>query len=145
MSRDFAAIFEQLGEPERAVVWIPASYAAEDWDALKADLSRRGYHVLDLDARLAATGHDSLMKAFASAGQFPDWFGHNLNALKDCLAGLPAKGKQGWVVLFRNPRELRKSDAATWDALREIVDLVHELKSVAGEGGLRLLTPRVRG
>ena len=38
--------------------------------------------------------------AFAKALQFPDWFGHNWDALEDCLTDLSWRQADGYVVLL---------------------------------------------
>lgn len=49
-------------------------------------------------ARIAARG-DPLAR-IAEALEFPDWFGHNWDALEDCLGDLSWRGGEGHVLLF---------------------------------------------
>lgn len=49
-------------------------------------------------ARIAAEG-DPLAR-IAEALDFPDWFGHNWDALEDCLGDLSWRGGEGHVLLF---------------------------------------------
>jgi hypothetical protein len=45
-----------------------------------------------------------LLKNIASALGFPDWFGHNWDALEDCLADLSWRDAPGTVLLIESPR-----------------------------------------
>jgi hypothetical protein len=47
-------------------------------------LCDHGYHIVELDADAWNTEQD-MHHAFASALNFPDYYGNNLNALNDCL------------------------------------------------------------
>jgi hypothetical protein len=49
-------------------------------------------------ARIAAGG--DLLARIAEALDFPDWFGHNWDALEDCLGDLSWRGGEGPVLLF---------------------------------------------
>jgi Barstar (barnase inhibitor) len=63
-----------------------------------------------------------LLKNIAAALRFPNWFGHNWDALEDCLSDLPAKG---YVLLFDQPKagddlgvliDVLRSSASSWAA-----------------------------
>ena len=47
-----------------------------------------------------ATGKDALLDRVSSALQFPDWFGRNWDALKDCLSDLSWIDSHGHVLLI---------------------------------------------
>ena len=49
-------------------------------------------------ARIAAEG--DVLGRIAEALDFPDWFGHNWDALEDCLGDLSWRGGEGHVLLF---------------------------------------------
>lgn len=57
-------------------------------------LSNRGYHVVRLDAS-EWSELSSMHRAFASALDFPAYYGANLNALADCLGDV-AEMAYGW-------------------------------------------------
>ena len=45
-----------------------------------------------------------LLKNIAAALHFPDWFGHNWDALEDCLTDLSWRDAPGYVLLIESPR-----------------------------------------
>ena len=57
-------------------------------------LAKSGYHVVALDAAGWTTEED-LHRDIAAALDFPDYYGHNLNALNDCLRDV-ADQEYGW-------------------------------------------------
>ena len=46
----------------------------------------------------------ALLDNMASALGFPDWFGHNWDALEDCLTDLSWRDAPGYVLLIESPR-----------------------------------------
>lgn len=46
----------------------------------------------------------ALLRSIAAALAFPDWFGHNWDALEDCLTDLSWTGASGYVLLFEDAR-----------------------------------------
>ena len=55
-------------------------------------------------ARIAFADKTRLLKDIAAALGFPDWFGHNWDALEDCLTDLSWRDAPGYVLLFENPQ-----------------------------------------
>ncbi|WP_026423069.1 barstar family protein [Actinokineospora inagensis] len=61
----------------------------------------------------------AVLTAFADALSFPDWFGHNLDALHDCLTDL------GWLpageihVVWTHSAALATADPAAHTAIRQ--------------------------
>jgi RNAse (barnase) inhibitor barstar len=49
-----------------------------------------------------ASNKEQMLAAIAKALKFPDWFGHNLDALADCLADMAWKPADGYVVLLEH-------------------------------------------
>jgi RNAse (barnase) inhibitor barstar len=45
---------------------------------------------------------NGLLKAIGAAMAFPDWFGHNWDALLDCLADLGWQPAEGYVVILEH-------------------------------------------
>jgi RNAse (barnase) inhibitor barstar len=45
---------------------------------------------------------EQMLAAIAKALKFPDWFGHNFDALADCLADMAWKPADGYVVLLEH-------------------------------------------
>lgn len=50
----------------------------------------------------AARSKDDLLAAIGKALRFPDWFGHNLDALTDCLADMGWLPAEGYVVILEH-------------------------------------------
>jgi hypothetical protein len=54
--------------------------------------------------RVAFADKAALLHHMASALGFPDWFGHNWDALEDCLTDLSWRDAPGYVLLIESPR-----------------------------------------
>ena len=64
-----------------------------------------------------------LQTRIAQALAFPDWFGHNWDALADCLADLGWLGEAaGYVLVFDHTQDLRLASQDDYDTLIEILD-----------------------
>jgi hypothetical protein len=70
-------------------------------------------------------GKETLLRNIAAALQFPDWFGHNWDALEDCLADLSWRDATGFVLLFSDAEpgddfgvlsDVLRSSAESWAA-----------------------------
>ena len=48
------------------------------------------------------TNKESLLAALGRAMAFPDWFGHNFDALFDCLTDLAWRPAEGYLVLLEH-------------------------------------------
>jgi len=94
---------------------------AKDYQTVLRDVSRAGVYHLPLAGRdeiiAAATacgyaafrvdladveGKDGLLEALARDMAFPEWFGHNWDALADCLADLSWRPAEGYLVLLEH-------------------------------------------
>ena len=64
---------------------------------------------------------DAALSRLAECLQFPDWFGHNLDALHDCLTDLSWHDATGWVLLISGIDALRAADEAGYEALSEVL------------------------
>ena len=60
-----------------------------------------GYAVFRVDLA-NARNKDEMLDAIAGAMHFPDWFGHNWDALLDCLADLSWQPADGYVVILEH-------------------------------------------
>lgn len=71
-----------------------------------------GLHLarLDLEER---RGKADMLAGLAKVFQFPSWFGHNWDALADCLDDLEWLRKPGYVLVLENPAGM--SNAAPKD------------------------------
>jgi RNAse (barnase) inhibitor barstar len=63
-----------------------------------------------------------LLRRLAASLQLPATFGHNWDALADCLRDLGWMPAWGYVLLFEHTDELRQSAAADYDILLGILD-----------------------
>ncbi len=64
-----------------------------------------------------------LLTRLSQALRFPDWFGHNWDALADCLADMGWLGEaEGYVLVLDNAQDLRLAAQDDYDSLIEILD-----------------------
>lgn len=93
---------------------------ADDITPLREALSNCGaqLHVIDL---AQATDKAQLMSLFAGALSFPPTFGHNWDALADCLADLSWLPAGGHALLLLNASSLQAHDTNTLDILIEVL------------------------
>ena len=78
-----------------------------------------------LDVRIdlaGCTDKACLLARFASALHFPDWFGHNWDALADSLRDLNWMPADGYMLLFEGAGELHHVDEDDFDTLVSILD-----------------------
>ena len=61
-------------------------------------------------ARISHAEKSELMKNIAKALEFPDWFGHNWDALEDCLTDLSWREAEGHVLLLEGEADDRLID-----------------------------------
>lgn len=60
-----------------------------------------GYFVFRVDLAHAGSKHD-LLEAIGRAMAFPEWFGHNWDALLDCLADMGWRPAEGYLVILEH-------------------------------------------
>lgn len=58
---------------------------------------------------------DDLLGRIAAALAFPDWFGHNWDALFDCLAERGEAGSEGCLLVLEHAGELRREAPEVFD------------------------------
>jgi RNAse (barnase) inhibitor barstar len=63
-----------------------------------------------------------LLARIARAMHFPSWFGHNWDALSDCLADLSWLPASGYAIELQQTQDLRRSAPDVLDTLLEIFD-----------------------
>lgn len=84
---------------------------------LRAAAKRSGVAWLDLDLA-GARDREAFLRRCAGVFGFPDYFGHNWDALHECLLEAAAAGTPGAVVHWRRGAELaRRSPEAVGTAL----------------------------
>jgi hypothetical protein len=76
-------------------------------------------------SRIAFGKKETLLRNFAAALRFPAWFGHNWDALEDCLGDLSWSDAPGHVLLIEGARtgdefgillDVLRSSAESWAA-----------------------------
>ena len=88
-------LIQRLQDPSRSGVYR-VSRVDEVADALKgSNLSL---------VRVPFADKAPLLKTMASALGFPDWFGHNWDALEDCLTDLSWRDAPGHVLIIEEAR-----------------------------------------
>ena len=78
---------------------------------------------IDLDG---CTDKATLLARFAAAFHFPDWFGHNWDALSDCLTDLSWLPARHYRIELAQPQALRTAASETLDTALEILGEVAE-------------------
>ncbi|NMG63872.1 barnase inhibitor [Azoarcus indigens] len=68
-----------------------------------------------------------LLARLAGTLDFPDWFGHNWDALADCLGDLSWLAAEGYLIVLSRSRQLRSADPSSWETLLEILAEAAEL------------------
>ncbi|WP_260478880.1 barstar family protein [Kibdelosporangium aridum] len=72
----------------------------------------------------------AMLEALAKAMNFPDYFGHNLDALTDVLYDLP-DGEH--TLVWRSPQTLRKADPANYEQFVDILGNADRLTLVLAD------------
>ena len=111
-------LIQRLRDPSRSGVYR-VSRADEVVDALKgSSLS---------PVRVKFSDKAQLLKNLAAALEFPDWFGHNWDALEDCLTDLSWRETPAHVLLIE--------EAKPGDDLGVLIDILRSsAESWAGRG-----------
>jgi RNAse (barnase) inhibitor barstar len=94
---------------------------ASDLGDLRAAASGLGFRRVDIDLANCAD-KAALMQRFADAFDFPPHFGHNWDALADCLGDLDWLPAEGYVLTLENLQELRAADAADYATLVSVLE-----------------------
>jgi RNAse (barnase) inhibitor barstar len=88
-----------------------------DLAGLIADAIEEGREVHVVEATETKQG---TLEAFAEALDFPGWFGHNLDALYDCLDHLLATSDSPWELILDRAATLRAADDRAYDGIRAV-------------------------
>lgn len=94
---------------------------ASDLPGLRAAAGDLGFRRVDIDLA-GCTGKSVLLQRFADAFAFPAHFGHNWDALADCLGDLDWLPAEGYVLTVENLQELRDADAADYATLVSVLE-----------------------
>ena len=106
---------ELLKDAQRAGLRrLPARTGLQD--AAKA----AGFAAFAADLGAAAT-LEAAFPILAQALDFPDWFGHNLDALMDCLTDMSWAPARGYLLLLSGTAPLAKADPDGFASLLEVL------------------------
>ena len=84
----------------------------------------------------------NLFAEFAQALEFPDYFGHNWDALEECLADLEWLPAKGYILLITDAAHVLSDDEAEYETFLEILcDAGEAWGNGQAEMGVRLATP----
>lgn len=95
--------------------------AASDLAELQSVARGLGLYTVTLDLA-GCTGKDELLRRIARSFDFPAYFGHNWDALDECLGDLAWLDAPGFVLGIENPRELREADGDDYATLVSILE-----------------------
>lgn len=71
--------------------------------------------------RITGDSATAVMESIAGALEFPDYFGHNLDALYDCLTDLSWLADGEHVVVWSKPKALREADPQSYSAIAGVL------------------------
>ena len=76
------------------------------------------------DVRVVPAGVDKAdsLALFGEALHFPDWYGHNLDALYDCLLGLAPAGSEHLHVVWDGTAALRADHPDAYAAIVRVLE-----------------------
>ncbi|MFC3551949.1 barstar family protein [Lysobacter cavernae] len=95
--------------------------ADTDTEAMAQAGAALGYAVLRIDLA-GCTDKTELMRRFATAGQFPGWFGGNWDALADVLGDLSWLRGDGYLVLVEHASDWRAAHGEDFDTLLDLLN-----------------------
>ena len=98
---------------------------------LRAAARGAGIAWFDLDLA-GVTGREAFLKRCAAVLPLPDYFGHNWDALHECLADLAGAGSPGAVVHWRRGAALAKRAP---DAVKTALEILREAAIYWGSTG----------
>lgn len=107
-------------------------------ESVRRNLAAAGWSVHVLDGR-AVTGPQALFDRCARVLAFPTWFGHNWDALVDCLGDLSWLPGKGHVLLWEQYGVLARTDPAAWRTALGVFAAVAETRRAARVAPLYVL------
>jgi RNAse (barnase) inhibitor barstar len=97
------------------------SLRAGDAQAIGRVAAGLGFPVLECDLADCRDKADFLAR-IAAALHFPSWFGHNWDALADCLADMSWLPAEGYLIVLENADRFRAADEASFATALEIFE-----------------------
>jgi len=108
---------------------------------LRAAAKRSGIAWRDLDLE-GVSGRKAFFQRVAHALEFPDYFGHNWDALRECVLDLAASGAPGIVVHWRRGSGLARRSP---ESVRTALEILQEAATYWGRSGRVFLVAIERG
>lgn len=107
-----------LGDPSRAGVYQLPQHGIAD---LRAAAKDRG--MVQFRVRLEGVRtKEGFLLAVSHALGFPEWFGHNWDALEDCLTDMTWQPADGYVVILSQADDFRAAQEEEFAAALRILD-----------------------
>jgi RNAse (barnase) inhibitor barstar len=109
--------------------WVVEANLASD--SVQGSIREAGQSgvVVEVDSADALT-LDAFFVAISSAFEFPDYFGNNWEALKDCLTDLDWLPSDAYLLIFRNSERLFANQVAERASFLRIMNLAAEEWSI---------------
>lgn len=107
-----------LSDPARGGVFF---VTADDLQVLAASASQHSLHVSRIDLQGCRDKQD-LLDRIAKNLPLPASFGHNWDALTDCMRDLSWLKAPGYLFLFDHAEDLRDASEEDFDTLLDILD-----------------------
>lgn len=98
----------------------PQTVDAMQLARLEAEAVQQRHRVVRLDLA-GCHGKQELLSRASAAFQFPDWFGHNWDALSDSLGDLSWLDAPGYLVVISSSEELAAIAPESWRMLCEVL------------------------
>lgn len=133
MTGRLAAVTEGV-RPPGVYRWLSRSHV----EPSRRDLSAAGWRLHTLDGR-GITSANRLFDRCARALAFPSWFGHNWDALADCLGDLSWLPGRGHVLLWEQYGVLARSEPKAWRMAHQVFTVAIEERQRNGQPPLYVL------
>jgi Barstar (barnase inhibitor) len=110
------------GDVYPSVYLLDVALTIKEIERLKQDKGTKVY-VLDGDRIIDGT---SLFQEFATVMQFPEYFGHNWDALKDCLTELDGHEVDRYIITIDKLDRFITNDPSQWTSFLDVCKSVVE-------------------
>lgn len=127
--RTLASYLQSPKAPWSSLLVIPADATASAQVTVPA-----GFVLRVINGKKCSTPA-GLFTEFARALEFPDYFGHNWDAMEECLADLEWLPAKGYILLITDAQAVLPVDADEYDTLLEILSDAGEAWSSGQAGG----------
>jgi RNAse (barnase) inhibitor barstar len=118
-------LLAQCRRPEGPAVIEARTLSVEEAGRLAALLDDHDIQAQVIDGAQLG-GKADLLREVATALDFPSHFGHNWDALIDCLSDMSWLPARGYVLILVHAEALRSADARAHETLLEVADEVAE-------------------